>query len=268
MPHECLLTGKLYSDFDFHFLAHFEPMKPLLTCLAIAVCFQLSPAHSGDADWPQWQGADRDGHAAPQQLLGEWPDGGPKLKWKIDNLGRGYSAVSVVDDNVYTMGARDGDCYAICLSAATGEVKWETRVSTAGSGENYNADWGAGPRSTPTVDGDQVFVLSDVGVLAALDREHGNIIWSKHLVDDLDGEVPKWGYSESPLVDGDRVVVTPGDKNFMVAVDRRTGQPVWSSQGVDAPAQYVSVIRGEIGNWVVLRDSQQARLVRFRRPNG
>ena len=93
--------------------------------------------------------------------------------------GRGYSAVSVVDDNVYTMGSRDGNCYAICLSAATVRSEMGNRSFRAPAlGDNYNTDWGAGPRSTPTVDGDQVFVLSDIGVLAASIASSGN----RHLV--------------------------------------------------------------------------------------
>ena len=153
----------------------------LLTCFLSCCCTAVL---AGDGDWPQWRGPDRDGKAAEQKLLQAWPEGGPPLKWSFRNAGRGYSAVSLADGRVYTMGARDGVCYALCLDAGNGELVWETEISRAGTGEDYNDGWGAGPRSTPTVDGDQVFVLSDVGTLAALTKSDGQVLWSTDLVTD------------------------------------------------------------------------------------
>jgi outer membrane protein assembly factor BamB len=202
---------------------------------------------AGDADWPQWRGPQRDGHAAPQELLQTWPEGGPELVWKVEDLGRGYSAVSVVGDRVYTMGSIDGQAMAICLSLEDGSVVWQQALGRAGETGDYNTGWGAGQRSTPTVDGDQVFALTDVGVVAALDRSSGEVQWKVDLVEQYGGKIPTWGYSESPLVDGDRVIVTPGESNFMVGLHRSTGEKLWQSQGVEAPAQYVSVIKGQVG---------------------
>lgn len=216
-------------------------------CLLLLACALTSPTNADDGDWPQWRGPRRDGHAAPQSLLSQWPQGGPKLKWSFANAGQGYSSVSVVGGRLYTMGARDGDCFVLCLDASNGESIWETKVSRAGGGDDYLDGWGVGPRSTPTVDGDQVFALSDVGVLASLSKQ-GEIQWSIDLVADHGGEIPKWGYSESALVDGDRVVVTPGGSNFMIAVDRKTGDRVWSSQDASPGAQYVSIMKGQIGS--------------------
>lgn len=223
-------------------------MKIRVLTLGCLFLWHSATLVAGDADWPQWRGPERDGHAAPQSLLEEWPEDGPPLKWGYDNAGRGYSAVAVVDGRLFTLGARDGECLAICLDTHSGDQVWEQTVSRAGTEEDYLHGWGGGPRSTPTVDGDQVFVLSEVGVLAALDRDSGKIQWSTNLVDDHGGSIPKWGYSESPLVDGDRVVVTPGGTNFMVAVDRSSGEKIWSSQGVDEPAEYSSVVRGRVGS--------------------
>lgn len=214
--------------------------------LMIALLPGLSIA--ADADWPQWRGPNRDGRAAPQKLLQSWPSDGPKVSWSADSLGTGYSAVSVVGDQVFTMGSKDGQSKVICLSLADGETVWEQAFGRAGTDDDYNAGWGAGQRGTPTVDGDQIFVLSDIGTVAALDRSSGNVQWSVELVGDHGGKIPTWGYSESPLVDGDRVVVTPGGSDFMIALDRKTGEKVWSSKGVDAPAQYVSVMKGTVGS--------------------
>ena len=218
-----------------------------LACAALFL-FTSTTVFADNADWPQWRGPNRDGKAAPQKLLQKWPAGGPSLTWSYRNAGAGYSAVSVSDGRIYTMGARNGSCFAFCLDAKSGEQIWEAKISRAGTGDDYNDGWGAGPRSTPTVDGNQVFVISDIGTVAALDKTSGDVQWSVDLVGDFGGSIPKWGYSESALVDGKRVIVTPGGSNFMVGLDRLTGKQIWGSKQASAEAQYVSVMKGNVGS--------------------
>lgn len=218
-----------------------------LCFVLLGFVFCVSFAEISSADSPQWRGPNRDGHAAPQSLLKSWPDGGPELLWSAKDLGAGYSAASIVGDQLFTLGSKDGECKLICLSPSTGQSLWESTVGRAGNGDDYNVGWGAGQRSTPTVDGDQVFVVSDVGTVASFDRQNGAMQWKIEMVADYGGEIPTWGYSESALIDGQRVLVTPGGENFMIGLDRSTGEKVWSSQGVDAPAQYVSIMKGVVG---------------------
>ena len=201
-------------------------------------------AVAGDADWPQWRGPERDGHAASQPLLQSWPEGGPKLAMQFTDAGKGYSAMAIVDGQLFTLGANETMTFAICVDVANGTEVWRTEFSPTGAGKDYLVGWGGGPRGTPTVDGDDVFVLSDVGILASLDRKTGQKRWSVDLVNDYGGIIPKWGYSESVLVDGDTVLCVPGEANFMVGFDRRSGQEVWKSSGVNAPAQYGSIMKG------------------------
>jgi outer membrane protein assembly factor BamB len=210
-----------------------------LSCTALAV--------AADGDWPQWRGPDRDGHAAPQLLLQKWPSGGPEVAWVFRDAGEGYSAFSIVDGRLYTMGARDGKCYAICLSSEDGSEIWRTEISVAGQRDDYLTRWGGGPRSTPTVDGDFVYVLSDVGVVACLKKEDGEEVWSKDLVEQYGAQIPKWGYSESILIDGFRAVVTPGGDPYIVGLNKRTGEEIYRTDGVDTRAEYVSVIKFEVG---------------------
>ncbi len=205
-------------------------------------------AVGGDADWPQWRGPNRDGHAAPQDLMKSWPEGGPDQAWEFNQAGRGYSTLAIFDGRIYTLGSSEGECFAICINAKDGSEHWRTTISRASVSEDYNHGWGGGPRSTPTIDGDQVFVLSDIGILASLDRTSGDVQWKTDLVNDHEGKIPVWGYSDSPLVDGDRVVVTPGESNFLLAVDRKTGNRVWASKGVTQGAQYVSIMKGTVGS--------------------
>ncbi len=209
------------------------------------ICFLITTtALAQSADWPQWRGPDRDAKAAEQSLRQTWTDGEPAEVWRFDGAGTGYSSLAIAGGKLFTQGADDRRCRVFCLDAATGREVWSSPYSRAGTDEDYNTGWGAGPRGTPTVDGDQVFALSDVGLLVALDRQTGNTQWVIDLVADHGGSIPKWGYAESPLVDGDRVVVQPGGANYMIAVDRRTGQKVWTSGDFDSPAHYSSVLKG------------------------
>lgn len=219
----------------------------LIVTLASLSLPLAAPAVAEDADWPQWRGPNRDGHAAPQALLQSWPEEGPEVAWMAADLGRGYSSVSVVGDRLFTMGTQEEKAMVICLSLEDGSVIWEQAIGSGGKSGDYNTGWGAGQRSTPTVDGDQLFALSDLGTVAALDRQSGQVQWTVDLVETHGGGVPTWGYSESPLVDGDRVIVTPGGSKFMIGLDRRSGELVWESKGVEAPAQYVSVMKGNVG---------------------
>ena len=219
-------------------LLRFAPLA-----FACSTTIHLCSALAGDADWPQWRGPARDGHAAPQTLLQDWPEGGPKVKWEFRGTGVGYTAPAIVGDKLFTMGTKGDKCFAICISAGNGQLIWETPVSRASSGEDYAHGWGGGPRSTPTIDGDHVYVLSDVGVLACLQTSDGKLIWSADFVGQYGGAIPKWGYSESVLIDGDRVLGTPGGENFVIGLDKKTGNKLFGSKNHNDAAQYVSIIK-------------------------
>jgi outer membrane protein assembly factor BamB len=205
-------------------------------------------ASADESDWPQWRGTNRDGHAGPQQLMDQWPEGGPAVKWVFRDAGQGYSECSVANGRVFTMGARGDQCFVMCLSADNGEAIWETAISRASTDDDYTHNWGGGPRSTPTVDGDYLYANSDIGTVACLKVSDGTVVWSVNLVEKFGGSIPTWGYSDSVLVDGDRVIATPGGENFLVGLDKRTGEQVWNTKGFNAEAQYVSVIRHDFLN--------------------
>lgn len=218
---------------------------------------------AGEADWPQWRGANRDGIAAPQALLKTWPADGPQIKWEFRDSGLGYSAFSIRDQSLYTMGAREDGCYVMNIDTSSGELIWQTRISRDSTAEDYAHGWGGGPRSTPTIDGDFIYALSDVGVLACLTADTGEPVWSVDFVAAHKGSIPKWGFSESVLVDGDRVIATPGGTSFMVGFDKRTGQEVWKSEGYENSAQYVSPIRHAVGDVSFYVTASKSGLVAF-----
>jgi len=245
------------------FRPNFDTMIIRRILLCIASLAITTATFAGETDWPQWRGPNRDGIAAPQPLLKEWPAGGPKIKWEFRDAGVGYSGFSIRDKTLFTMGTREDGCYVISIDTNGGKMLWQTKISRATSGEDYAHGWGGGPRSTPTIDGDFVYALSDAGVLACLTADKGEPIWSVDFVADYDGTIPKWGFSESVLIDGDRVIATPGGTSFMVGFDKKTGQEVWKSQGHDNAAQYVSPMKHTVGDVSFYVTASKSGLVAF-----
>ena len=189
------------------------------------------------ADWSQWFGPNRDGVSSETGLLKKWSDSGPVVLWRTP-LGEGFSSIAIARGAVYTMFAEGKDEYAVCLDAATGQERW--RVKT---GSNFS-DWqgGNGPRSTPIIDKERAFFLGANGQLYAIDVEDGEIVWSHHFQTEFISDPPHWGFSTSPLLEGELLVVEVGGssgKSF-IAFDKTTGRVAWTSQD-DAPS-YASPI--------------------------
>lgn len=194
----------------------------------------------GSFDWPQWRGPDRTDVSRESGLLEEWPSGGPKRLWLFKTAGNGYSGPAIANGKLFTMGTRDGAEVLIALNADTGEEFW-----TAPIGPMVNSDHGAGPRGTPAVDGERVYGLGGQGKLICASVADGKVVWSASLAD-LGGKTPHWGYSESVLVDGDKVICTPGGaKGAIAALDKATGKVMWQSKEFTDPAHYSSAIVGE-----------------------
>jgi len=217
----------------------------LLACAAMAAAGYVTvaaPTPKGSADWPAWRGAQRTGVSSEQGLLREWPADGPKLAWKIDGVGVGFSTPSVAAGRLFVMGNRDGQEFVFALSAKDGKQLWE---SSLGAVKHEGAGY-PGPRSTPTVDGDRLYVLGIGGDLVCMEAKSGEIVWRLNVVADFGGGVPNWGYSESVLVDGPWVLCTPGgEKGTIVAINKKNGKLVWAAKVGDG-AGYSSIIKADI----------------------
>lgn len=175
-------------------------------------------------DWPQWRGPLRDGKSTETQLLRRWPQDGPQLAWKVEGLGTGYSSVAIAGGKLLTMGDKGKDQLVIALDLATHEQVWAARVGEP---------WGdGGPRCTPTVDGELTYALGAHGDLVCLATADGKEVWRKSLPKDFGGQMMSgWGYSESPLVDGEKLICTPGGENAaIVALNKKTGENLWKSK--------------------------------------
>lgn len=178
----------------------------------------VGSASSSDDHWPQWRGPNRDGVSLSKGLLDTWPENGPPLVWQKRGLGNGFASVAVTGGKIYTQGNRGGTVELICLNAEDGQEVWSARVG--GSSE---------PTGTPTVDDDLVFVEDNDGNLLCVERETGREVWRKNFGRDFGAERPSWGFSESPLVDGDRLICTPGARDAMlVSLKKETGEVIWA----------------------------------------
>jgi outer membrane protein assembly factor BamB len=192
-------------------------------------------------DWPQWRGPRRDGVSTESGLLKQWPANGPPLAWRIEGAGEGYSSFAVSAGRLYTLGARKGTEYVMAFDAATGKRLWEVA-----NGRRFENDRGSGPRSTPTIDGDRVYVFGSSGDLTVMDAATGKVFWTQNLLKKYGGSNIQWGLSESPLVLADRIIVAPGGSNAaVVALKKTDGSLIWKTQS-DEPG-YSSAMLHTIG---------------------
>lgn len=223
-------------------------MNRYMWCLVLvlpgATAFADPP---GAFDWPQWQGPNRDAVSKETGLLKQWPKDGPPLVWKTKGLGGGDSAPSVAAGRLFGMSNRGDDEVVWALSEADGKEVWATPIG--GAFKQRMPQSKEGPGCTPTVDGDQLYVLGLGGDLACLQVKDGKVLWQSSLTKEFGGRVPMWSYRESPLVDGDKVICTPGgDGATLVALDKATGKTVWKAAVSGGPgAAYASVIAIDFG---------------------
>jgi outer membrane protein assembly factor BamB len=218
--------------------------------LAAAALAALA-ASAASTDWPQFRGAKRDDISPDKGLLKSWPKAGPKLLWKGPGVGEGFSSVAVVGERVFTMGDKNRAAHVFALSRSTGKLLWSRKIGEAGG--NYS-----GTRCTPTVDGNLLYAIGQFGDLVCLETATGAVKWRKNFARDFAGSSGGWNYTESPLIDGDRLVCTPGgSKATMVALDKKTGAEVWRAP-LEQTAGYSSVVvshGGGVKHYVQLTDA-------------
>ena len=221
-------------------------MKRSFPTLCVAVS---TLAIAAAADWPQWRGPARDGLSPETELLEQWPEGGPPLLWKTDGLGEGYSSVAVSGGRVFTQGQRERRQFVIALSEETGEMLWETPL-----GNSYRHGRGNGPRGTPTVNQGNVYALGGEGSLISVEAATGERLWYTNLLNRFGGRNTSWGISESPLVDGKRVIANAGGSGAsVVALDKKNGNLIWKSQSDEAGySSAVTAQAGGVSHYIVL----------------
>lgn len=188
-------------------------------------------------DWPQFRGIYRNGRGTSEtDLIEKWPEGGPPELWSFEGLGIGFASVSVVDGTIYTTGMIDGKGYLFAIDG-NGKQKWKIEYGPEWTGSH------PGTRTTPTVDGDRLYIMSGRGRIACFKRENGDLVWKVDTLEKFRGKNIKWGIAESPLIDGDKVFCTPGGKDAtIVALNKHTGRTIWTTKGLSNLSAYCSPI--------------------------
>ena len=225
-----------------------SPAHPAVTTDQPVPSADVSPAMPTASvpasSWNQFHGPHRDNRSSESGLLDRWPPEGPKLLWTASGIGEGYSTVSLAHGLVYTMGNVGEDEMIFALDLATGKQRWATRNAAA-----YSQDRGNGPRATPTIDGGTLYAMGGAGNLSRVDAKSGKVAWQKDVLKELGAKNLSWGISESVLIDGERLICTPGGKQAtMAAIDKDTGAVLWKAQAPGNPkAAYASPIVIDVG---------------------
>lgn len=212
----------------------------LLLILLLAHTSSSTPV--SPSDWPQWHGPNRTALSTETGLVKTWPTAGPPVVWSITGLGEGYGSVAIKGDRIFVQGVKTGQSSVFCLNRADGKTVWATAL-----GPRLGQDRGPGPRGTPTVENDRLYALTEGGDLGCLKATDGSIVWQRNILKDFGGRNPKWLISESPLIDGERLIVMPGGEGAgIVALDKATGKTIWTTKELSDEAGYSSCIASDI----------------------
>lgn len=196
-------------------------------CVSAACLTQLAPLWSLEpsAEWSQWRGPHRDNLSPYKGIATNWETSPPKLLWKTSGLGAGYASVSIADGVLYTTGNKDNAQCVVAIDLGKQKVAWSTPLTEKTPSHGYE-----GSRCTPTIDGERAYAVSSNGAISCLNLADGRVVWQRPFSNWGGKMMSGWGFSESPLVDGDTVLCTPGGPDAMiVCLDKQTGAEIWKS---------------------------------------
>lgn len=220
----------------------------MLVCWVVLAVSVAATARADD--WPQWFGPKRDGVWRETGILDKFPTGGPKELWRSP-IGIGYTGPAVASGKVFTIELLPADGEKLpasgfskdkvngieqvaCRDAATGKQLWAKNYPV-----NYTISYAAGPRCTPTVDGNLVYTLGAMGDLRCYTTDKGDLVWATNFVKDHGASVPVWGFAAHPLVDGDKLIcLGGGEDKLVIAFDKKTGKELWASQSCQGDFGY------------------------------
>lgn len=221
------------------------PLAAGVLAVAAAAVSAQPPATPGPNDWPQWRGPNRDGKSAETGLLKSWPKDGPALTWTASGLGEGFGTPTVVAGKIYAMGTKDGKDGIHCLNEADGTSVWFAPISASRIMDRNN-----GSGSQPTYSNGKLYAVTMIGTVGAVDAKTGKVAWTKSY-EEFGARPAGWGFNESVLVDGDKVVCNPGgNKGAVVALNAKTGATVWAAtvKSVGGGGGYSSPVKMTVGS--------------------
>lgn len=211
--------------------------------MAMAAILFVSGIESKAQEWSQWRGANRNGVSQEKGLNLDWTSKKPALVWTFRQAGVGYSSPTIVGETLYCQGAVDQKGFAFAVDTKTGQLKWRQELGTETVQDRENC-----PRGSVTVDGNKLYLIRGIGQIHCLSATDGKVLWQKDFTKDFNGKLmSNWGFSESPLVDGNLVICTPGGNDgTMIALDKNTGAVVWRTKEWTDAAGYSSPIVAEV----------------------
>jgi outer membrane protein assembly factor BamB len=222
----------MFNQLIYKSMKHFPTV---LVCMLICLFSQKNYAQK----IYQWRGDNREGIYHETNLLKKWPDKGPELLWFNQEIGVGYAAPVIVENKILINGESNGTSYLFAFDLK-GKLLWKTANGKEFYGKDFSANY-PGSRSTPTVVGDLIYITSGMGRLACYELSSGKEKWAVDMAAEMGGLVNEFGYSESPLVDGDVVFCMPGGpENNVVALNRLTGKTIWTSKAMKDTTSFCS----------------------------
>jgi outer membrane protein assembly factor BamB len=228
-----------------------------LLCLNVNGAKTACTTDSGGFEWTDFRGPNRNGKSSETGLLKKWPAGGPELVWETEGLGGGFASVVIANGYVYTTGMVGPDKKGMVFAFdVDGNPKWS---------ESYGQGWKGshrGTRTTPTIDGDRLYVMSGYGNLVCFDAKSGAKNWEVDTLKEFSGENIRWGISESVLIYGDKVICTPGGKDAtVVALNKMNGETIWTTKGLSEKSAYCSPVVIERGGKKMILTMVQKSIV-------
>lgn len=214
------------------------------------------------ADWPQFRGPNRDGISPETGLMKSWPEGGPTKLWSVNGIGTGWGSAAIANNTIYIVGVIDAQ-EVVSAFDMDGALKWKTTISGHWDKSFPEA------RTTPTIEGNSLYINTGLGNVVCLDPATGAIKWQVQTVEEFDGDYHRWGIAESPLIIDDKIIATPGGKDAsVVALDKKTGQTIWTSKGLSEQGNYCSPILVERGDKKIIATMLQDHFVGVDAANG
>jgi outer membrane protein assembly factor BamB len=236
--------------------------RPGIVCFALLLVAtavaEQAKSETKALEWTQFRGPKRDAQSPDTGLLKQWPPAGPPLAWKATGLGLGFSSVSHSKNRLFTLGEDGGKCNLLALNAGDGKVAWKLPIG----GAVTDAQGGPGPRSTPATDGTLVVAVAPTGEIVCVQAATGRLAWQKHMERDFGAAHPGFHFVESPLIDGNLVLLSPG--GTVIALNKMNGQTAWRSKKLKGSTDYSSLSIAEMGKvkqYLVMTDKSVAGLL-------
>jgi outer membrane protein assembly factor BamB len=257
------MEGWYCQKFLFNLLSKLFNIRNMYKIRYVSIVFLLFPIWLSGQDIAQWRGPERSGVYPETGLLDGWPEEGPEQLWSTEGIGKGFSSVSVLDGTIYATGLNDSVESLTAINRADGQILWQIPY-----GQSILRSF-KDTRCTPTIEEGRAYMISGRGEVVCVDLAEQQIVWNVNAFHQFEGESARWEIAESPLLVDDKVIYTPGGhKTTMVALDKQTGETIWTSETLNDTSAFVSPILIERGDKKIIVNVLSNYLIGVNAENG